>query len=172
VPATAALARIQAVPADAFVPLEAILPLMEAITRAAACLVGLLVFLALLRVALLRGRKVVQVATWGCGYAAPSARMQYTAGSFAEPLLSPFAPVIHAQITRVGPEGYFPKTAHYEEHLGDPAGERFLVPATRRIVRGLARLRVIQQGRLQLYLVYIAVTLVVLLIWQVIEVGR
>jgi hypothetical protein len=46
------------------------------------------------------------------------------------------------------------------------AGERFLVPATGRIVRALSRLKVIQQGRIQLYLVYIAVTLVALLAWQ------
>jgi hypothetical protein len=92
--------------------------------------------------------------------------MQYTAASFAQPILALFAPVIHSRVEQHGPDGYFPAKARYEEHPGDVAGERVLLPATRRVVRALSRLHAIQQGRLQLYLVYIAVTLVVLLVWQ------
>lgn len=143
-----------------------------AITRVAVALLALVVLLELLRLALLRGREVSRAATWGCGYAAPSSRMQYTAASFAQPILALFAPVIHSRIEQQGPDGYFPAKAHYEEHLGDVAGERVLLPATRRVVRALSRLHAIQQGRLQLYLVYIAVTLVVLLIWQLARKGR
>jgi hydrogenase-4 component B len=169
-PAAASVAGIPDAPSDAIGPLTDI-------TRVAAWLTILIAFLALLRLALLRlallqGRKVAQAVTWGCGYSSPTPRMQYTAGSFAEPLLAPFASVIQARVHREGPAGYFPTKAYFEEHLGDPAGERLLIPATRRVVRALARLRVIQQGRLQLYLVYIAVTLVVLLIWQIMEAGR
>ena len=142
-----------------------------AITRVAAVLVALVVLLGLLRLALLRRREVSRAATWGCGYAAPSPRMQYTAASFAQPILALFAPVIHSRVDEQGPDGYFPAKAHFEEHLGDMAGERLLLPATRLAVRALSRLHAIQQGRLQLYLVYIAVTLVVLLVWQL-GIGR
>jgi hydrogenase-4 component B len=145
---------------------------LGAITRVGIVLLALVVLLGLARLALLRGREVSRAATWGCGYAAPSPRMQYTAASFAQPILAPFAPVIHSRVDRQGPDGYFPAEAHFEEHLGDMAGERFLLPATRRAVRILSRLHAIQQGRLQLYLVYIAVTLVVLLVWQVMGTGR
>jgi hydrogenase-4 component B len=143
-----------------------------AITRVAAVLLALVMLLGLLRLALLRRRKVSRAATWGCGYSAPGPRMQYTAASFAQPILALFAPVIHSRVEQQGPDGYFPVKAHYEEHPGDIAGERLLLPATRRVVRALSRLHVIQQGRLQLYLVYIAVTLVVLLVWQLVEVGH
>jgi hypothetical protein len=98
--------------------------------------------------------------------------MQYTAASFAQPILALFAPLIHSRIDQRGPDGYFPAGAHYEEHLGDMAGERILLPATRRVVRALSRLHAIQQGRLQIYLVYIAVTLVALLVWQLAGMGR
>jgi hydrogenase-4 component B len=152
-------------------PTDAAGPLLG-ITRVAVVLLGVVLVLALLRWLLLRGRAVNQAATWGCGYTAPSARMQYTATSFAEPLLAPFASVIPARITERGPDGYFPSQAHYEEHHGDMAGERFLVPATRRAIRALSRLRVIQQGHLHLYLVYIALTLVALLVWQLMGVAR
>jgi hypothetical protein len=46
------------------------------------------------------------------------------------------------------------------------------LPATRLVVRALSRIHAIQQGRLQVYLVYIAVTLVVLLVWQLVGTGR
>jgi hydrogenase-4 component B len=157
--AAAALGRLPSVPVAATGP-------MAAITRVAVVLLALAALLALLRQALLRGRSVARAATWGCGYAAPTPRMQYTAASFAEPVLEPFGGAIPRRVHQVSPAGYFPEKAHYEEHPGDMAGERFLVPATRRAVEALSRLRVIQQGRLQLYLVYIAVTLVALLVWQ------
>jgi hydrogenase-4 component B len=144
---------------------------LSAITRVGVVFLALVVVIALLRLTLLRGREVSHGATWGCGYAAPSPRMQYTAASFAQPILVLFAPVIHSRVDQQGPDGLFPAEARYEEHLGDIAGERLLLPATRRVVQALSRLHVIQQGRLQIYLVYIAVTLVVLLVWQLTGTG-
>jgi hydrogenase-4 component B len=144
---------------------------LSAITRVGAVLLAVVALLGLARLALLRGRKDPRAPTWGCGYAAPTPRMQYTAASFAQPILALFTPVIHSRVEQQGPDGYFPVAARYEEHLGDMAGERVLLPATRRVVRTLSRLHAIQQGRLQLYLVYIAVTLVVLLVWQL-GIGR
>ena len=158
-PAATVIGRLPSVPMAAVGPLSAI-------TRLAVLLLALVTLLTLLRRALLRGRSVGTATTWGCGYPGATARMQYTAASFAEPVLEPFAAAIPRRIHQEGPEGYFPAKAHYEQHLGDMAGERFLLPATRRAVEALSRLKVIQQGRLQLYLVYIAVTLVVLLVWQ------
>ena len=60
----------------------------------------------------------------------------------------------------------FPTQAHFEKHVGDMAGERMLVPAWRHFLRAARRLRVIQHGRMQLYLVYILATLVALVLWQ------
>jgi NADH:ubiquinone oxidoreductase subunit 5 (subunit L)/multisubunit Na+/H+ antiporter MnhA subunit len=145
---------------------------LVAVSRVAAVLVTLVMLLGLLRMALLRHREVSGAATWGCGYAAPGPRMQYTAASFAEPILALFAPVIHSRVDEEGPAGYFPARAHREEHPGDMAGERLVLPATRLVVRALSRVHAIQQGRLQIYLVYIAVTLVALLVWQLTGTGR
>ena len=64
------------------------------------------------------------------------------------------------------PAGFFPTTAHFEKHLGDMAGERVLVPAWRRFLHTALRLKAIQHGRMQLYLVYVLATLVALLLWQ------
>jgi hypothetical protein len=45
-------------------------------------------------------------------------------------------------------------------------GERVIAPVLRRILGSLGRLRVLQHGRVQLYLVYILVTVVAVLVWQ------
>ena len=164
VPAVALVSEVPAWASDVTTPLLAI-------SRAAFVLGLLVAALALLRRALLRGREVTQGVTWGCGYAAPDSRMQYTASSFAQPLLAPFAPITHVRVDEEGPSGYFPRDARYHEEIGD-VGERFLVPGTRRVVHLLSQLRVIQQGRVQLYVVYIVATLVALLVFELMGAGN
>ncbi len=70
------------------------------------------------------------------------------------------------------PEGYFPRGARVEEHVGDVAGERLLVPLVRRVLDAAGRVRVLQQGRMQLYLAYVLATLLLLLVWQLAGVAR
>jgi hypothetical protein len=92
--------------------------------------------------------------------------MQYTAAAFAEPILGPFALALQVRTQAQLPEGYFPRAAHFERNVGDTAGERVLVPAWRRFLHLALRFKVIQHGRTQIYLVYMLVTLVALLLWQ------
>jgi hypothetical protein len=139
---------------------------LAAMARAASLTLVVALVLAWARNALLRRRGARPDVTWACGFAPVTPRMQYTASSFADPLIRPFARVVHLQVRADGPEGFFPAGARYEERIGDVAGERLLVPASRRIVATLGRLRVLQHGRIQLYLVYVAATLVLLLVWQ------
>ena len=138
---------------------------LASISRVGIVLIVLATALVLLRFMLLRRREVRTGQTWGCGYASPTPRMQYTAASFSAILLSPFGGWLDLRVRRQGPEGYFPKTATFEEHTGDPAGERLLIPATRQVLAALSRLQVIQRGRIQLYLAYIFATLIALLLW-------
>lgn len=139
---------------------------LVAISHLAAALAILVGVLALLRRALLARRPVDQAATWGCGYEAPSPRMQYTAASFAQPVLAPFSPLLPHHGRLEAPRGFFPEGARVEERIGDLAGERLLVPAARRLIEVLGQVRFLQHGKLHLYLVYILVTLVALLAWQ------
>lgn len=143
-----------------------------AITRVSLVLLGFAALLALLRRILLRRREVSVGSTWGCGYEAPTARMQYTAASFAEPILAPFEAALHRQVAEEPVSGYFPRLASHELHPGDLAGERVIVPSVRRVIAALGRLRIVQHGRVQLYLVYILVTVVVVLVWQLSGGGR
>lgn len=142
------------------------------ITRVSLALFGIVALLMLLRRGLLRRREVVVGTTWGCGYEVPTSRMQYTAASFAEPILGPFEAALHRRAEQEPVSGYFPREAHHRLHPGDLAGERIIVPATRRALGALGRLRILQHGRVQMYLVYILVTVVVVLLWQLSGGGR
>jgi len=147
------------------------LPMLSAIPRAALVLAALATLLTLVRALLLRRRAVLRAPTWGCGYAAPTARMQYTAGSFARPLLEPFALIAGARLEARGPDGPFPTSARYARHFGDMAGERVFAPAYRRVLHLFSRVRGLQHGRMQLYLAYILITLIALLVWQLSGLG-
>jgi hydrogenase-4 component B len=104
-----------------------------------------------------------EVGTWDCGYAAPSARMQYTSSSFAEMLVALLAGALRP-VTR-GPvlEGPFPRPADFHSHVTDTALERAVLPAFAATTRFFERLRPLQRGSIHLYLVYILGTLIVLL---------
>lgn len=102
--------------------------------------------------------------TWDCGYARPSARMQYTASSFARPLTGMFERILG---TRTGEEpvrGYFPKHSSFATHTPERAKELFFAPLFRGAEKMLSPLRALQHGRIQVYVLYIAATLVTLLV--------
>jgi formate hydrogenlyase subunit 3/multisubunit Na+/H+ antiporter MnhD subunit len=132
-----------------------------------ACLILLLTgLIALLRRWLLSGRTVEKAGTWDCGYAAPTARMQYTASSFAQPILD-FFNVFQSGWKRLkAPRGYFPVTASFETEALDTSQEKVYRPLFEAIERFLSKLRVMQHGRIQLYVLYIVLTLAFLIAWK------
>lgn len=132
----------------------------------AAILIGVILLLALLRRRALACRPVTGSVTWGCGYAFPTARMQYTASSFAQPLLSLFQGVVRTRLEEERPAGYFPLKARVASHTPDVAKEYGFRPIATGVFRTLDSLRWLQRGRLQWYLLYIVVTLVGLLVWK------
>jgi hydrogenase-4 component B len=130
-----------------------------AITGAVSALVaGLLVLAAIVWLVRLRAGGAGSVrtgTTWGCGYATPTVRMQYTAASFSAPLAQVFStpPIL------VG-DGTVPDAGPARE---DRVLHGFAVPAWERIRRLAAELRPLQQGRVTTYLRYIIGTVLLLL---------
>jgi hypothetical protein len=122
--------------------------------------------LALLRRLLLRGRTVEAAATWGCGYAHPTARMQYTASSFAQPLVVLFRWVLRLRVRYTKPKAYFPPQPSYETQVEDLAQGGFFEPLFAAVRTFTGWVRALQQGHIQVYLLYILGTLVALLLWQ------
>ncbi len=112
-------------------------------------------------------RPTALATTWDCGYASGSGRIQYTASSFAEMLVRLFRWAVLPDEHRPRLNGPFPAAgSRFESHAPDPVFDRALLPLFARGRSLLGLLHVIQAGRIQTYLLYIAVTLVVLLAWS------
>jgi formate hydrogenlyase subunit 3/multisubunit Na+/H+ antiporter MnhD subunit len=133
---------------------------------AAGLLIGLVVFLAVMRKWMLRGRTVRSAGTWDCGYAAPSPRMQYTASSFAQPLIYLFKPFLMTRSKPVSTKEYFPAESGFATETADVSLRYLFEPVFNWINKTLSRLHWLQHGRLQLYVLYIALTLLILLVWK------
>jgi len=97
--------------------------------------------------------------TWDCGYAAPTARMQYTAGSFAAIITGWFAWVLQTERDEKRPEGVFPRHASLEEHTPEMVLERVIEPLASAVMRVSRMVRRLQHGRVQAYLFYLIVGL-------------
>ena len=126
-------------------------------------LIGLV---AALRKALLAGRPIGATGTWDCGYARPSATMQYTASSYAQPLTDLFGLVLRTHRRGTPPAGVFPAGASLATETADVCQQEIFRPVFSSIGWGLSKLRWLQTGRVQLYVLYIALTLLVLLAWE------
>jgi formate hydrogenlyase subunit 3/multisubunit Na+/H+ antiporter MnhD subunit len=106
-----------------------------------------------------RTRTRLSAPTWGCGYAEATAKMQYTASSFASPILLAFGPVAGVHATRTAQT--------FATHAVDPVMDGIVLRLWRVIRRLAQRARPMQRGRLSLYLLYIVATVLALLLYLV-----
>jgi hydrogenase-4 component B len=98
--------------------------------------------------------------TWGCGYAAPTTRMQYTGSSFSDTLEGLLPGRLRPRIA-VRLEGEpFPPPGGLTSDRRDPFTRAGYEPLIDRLARRFAQLRWVQQGLLHLYLVYIVITVI------------
>jgi hydrogenase-4 component B len=132
--------------------------------------VGFIVFLLLiagLRNFLLSRNSVGKSGTWDCGYAAPTARMQYTASSFAQPIIELFQFFIRTKTKIIIPDSYFPSASNFETHTPDIGREMIYKPIFKAIDSFFGRIQIMQEGRIHIYVLYVVATLLILLFWNV-----
>jgi hydrogenase-4 component B len=104
--------------------------------------------------------------TWDCGYARPTARMQYSASSFADGW-SEFMPGMRKRGRRI--RALFPRSIGFHSDFQDAVGEGFVAPRTEKLALKLLRYRGLQQGQLSMYLLYILITLVGVFLWLIVR---
>jgi hydrogenase-4 component B len=102
-------------------------------------------------------------ATWGCGYLAPTSRMQYSASSFAEMLVRFFEGILRPHREVRPPAGAFPASSSFGSHVPEAVLELVYIPLLERANLKLSAIRKLQSGQLHLYILYIFVTLVLML---------
>jgi hydrogenase-4 component B len=112
------------------------------------------------------------IGTWGCGYARPTPRMQYTGVSFAEMLVNLFTWVLRPLMQRPSVTALFPAADRFTTQVQDPVLTRLVLPWCRHIGQQMMKLRLLQQGRTDIYLLYILVMLLFLLGWKQLVPGQ
>lgn len=142
----------------------AVLPLLAIIQKVVIAWGVVIIALILFRARfLLRGIKTVPE-TWGCGFDRPTARMQYTASSFAEPLTSFARPLYSSIITEGVSTKIFPDPVVKKITVRDIVLDRFFVPAYRWLAGVFEKFSVIQHGNTHLYVLYIVIALLAAMI--------
>jgi hydrogenase-4 component B len=109
---------------------------------------------------------VASGATWGCGYLAPTPRMQYTSSSFAQMLVGMFAWVLRPRTDSPEELPLFPRRADFHSEVPDAVLDDAVLPSFHFTAWLFSVFRVFQQGNVQAYLLYIFLALIILLLWR------
>ena len=161
-PVQAAFQASRVVPLISEFEVTQFMPLMVNVSRTAALFLFILLLLAGIRKFLYVGKDCSQAGTWGCGFTQPTVRMQYTGTSYADSVLDFFQPFVRIRKKYAGISKIFPEKIAYDTHAEDIFANG-LTRIARSINYLLERLHWIQHGKIQLYIAYIVVTIVVLL---------
>jgi hydrogenase-4 component B len=145
-----------------------------ALPPAATSLSSVLPWIALFVLALLAGiaafkRAKKLTATWACGLPGLDQRMQYTSTAFSKPLRRVFSQVYKADRTLdVVPadQPYFPASISYRSVRTTSFEKSLYRPGVDAIVTAANRLRQLQTGNIQVYLLYIFAALIALLMFM------
>jgi len=105
------------------------------------------------------------VPTWGCGFQGASPRIQYTDAGFSEPTAKIFAPVMGLKTRLEMDSGLFPQTGELYVSAPDRLRSGLFTPLFTAVESLCNACKVIQHGKIHLYILYILATLVALLVW-------
>jgi len=133
-----------------------------------ACFIGIVLVISFLRKSLIEKQEVDDLPTWGCGYKVSSPRFQYTASSFAQPLIKFFGVILRKQ-KHLEYQGVdlFPKKTSFKTHTKDVFMSAIYYPLFKSIKKVLSGFLWLQYGRIHLYVLYVALTIIGLLIWYI-----
>jgi hydrogenase-4 component B len=115
-----------------------------------------------------RNSKVRIGPTWDCGLRGLTPAMEYTATGFSKPIRMIFKALFRPrrEVQReYDYSPYFAKTLRFESHIEEAFVTRLYRPLNRAILRLSRRMRALQAGSIQAYLIYIFITLLLLLMF-------
>lgn len=106
--------------------------------------------------------------TWDCGQRGLTPAMEYTATGFSKPIRMIFKALFRPrrEVQReYDYSPYFAKTLRFESHIEEAFVTRLYRPLNRGVLRLSRRMRALQAGSIQAYLIYIFITLLLLLMF-------
>lgn len=94
--------------------------------------------------------------TWGCGYTAPTATLQYTATSYADNVAGLAQPVLrmNKQTPVIEENDLFPKSATFQSTPHDVIQEKWIDKPTGIVAEWLKKMARMQTGRIEHYILY------------------
>jgi hydrogenase-4 component B len=117
-----------------------------------------------------RRTRIRRGATWDCGLRGLTPQMEYTATGFSKPIRMIFKALFRPR-REVQREydfsPYFAKTIRFDTRVEEMFERRIYRPVRISILRVSRRLRALQTGSIQAYLIYIFITLLLLLLFTV-----
>jgi formate hydrogenlyase subunit 3/multisubunit Na+/H+ antiporter MnhD subunit len=144
-----------------------ILAAISPLVLAAALVVALVVAMAVLRATRSAGT-VRGVEPWGCGRSVQTARMEYTATSFAEPLQRVFddvlRPDLDVDIDHRAESRYYVEAVRYRQGIRDGVEHRLYTPVLRAAGWWGRAARPLQNGSIHRYLAYAMVAVIIVLV--------
>ncbi|MEK7706801.1 MAG: hydrogenase 4 subunit B [Verrucomicrobiota bacterium] len=122
----------------------------------------------ILWVVLARDSKIRIGPTWDCGLKGLTPHMEYTATGFSKPIRMIFKALFRPrrEVQReYDYSPYFTKTLRFEAHVEEVFETRIYRLLNRMVLRFSRRMRALQAGSIQAYLIYIFITLLLLLLF-------
>jgi len=141
------------------------LTLIRNVSLTAALFLVIIIGITLLRRMLYVRKQVDNGPTWGCGFTQPTVRMQYTGTSYAMSMVDFYRPFVPAKTVYTGIKKIFPGLTTYQTKVEDIAEKSMHQKVVKPLFKLLEKMRWIQHGKIQLYIAYIILAIVVLLLF-------
>ncbi|MCE5341761.1 MAG: hypothetical protein LLF92_11655 [Planctomycetaceae bacterium] len=136
------------------------------ISMVSVTLIVFVLILMFLRKKMLAKNPVTQSPTWDCGYIGATSRMQYTSSSFSHPIVDMFKSVLYSKSKSEKITKLFPQQAQFESHTPDVSSEYLYRPIFKWVDALMSKMHWVQYGVVQMYVLYIAITLIILMVWK------
>jgi hydrogenase-4 component B len=128
--------------------------IMERISWAAGGFIVFVLFILAVKKLLTRKRKIRTDSTWGCGYVAPTSKIQYTGSSYARTYSKLFSSILLSFKSEQEVTGIFPEETHYETKPYDKLEKWFIDMPLKSYKSFMNRFVFFQNGKLQFYILY------------------
>jgi formate hydrogenlyase subunit 3/multisubunit Na+/H+ antiporter MnhD subunit len=132
------------------------LTVMQNISLFAFIFILVIGFVYLLRLVLSSRKEKKYESTWGCGYIAPTARIQYTGKSYSKSLgkLFNFVLIEKKEYKELKANEIFPETRKYQSYYLDFFEQKVINPIIKQLLFIIDLFKFIQNGKVQMYVLY------------------
>jgi hypothetical protein len=127
---------------------------LQPISLASGGFILLIVLLFFIRKLVIRNREVTIEPTWGCGYVAPTPKIQYTASSFVRSYSKLFGLFLLFEKKEKIVSGIFPAEAHFKTHPSDRMEKWLIDKPVKAYKTFLSWFLFLNSGKLQYSILY------------------